>query len=71
MTKTSIVLGALLALALTVLLNTFIIQACWNYFVPSVFVTLPKISFFQALVLAIGIRSLKGGDAVSFNKKES
>ena len=70
MTKTQLVLGALIALVATVLINTFIIQACWNYFVPAVFVTLPKITFAQALVLAIGIRSLKGNDAVSFNKKE-
>lgn len=68
MTKTQVVLGALVALAVTVLFNTFIIQACWNYFVPAVFTTLPKITFLQALVLAIGVRSLKGNDVVSFNK---
>lgn len=68
---TQLVLGALIAVAVTVLINTFIIQACWNYFVPAVFTTVPQITFFQAMVLAVGIRALKGNDVVSFNKKES
>ena len=69
MTKGQTVLAALIAIAATILINTLIIQACWNFFVPAV-LSLPQISFFQAMVLAVLVRSLKGSDAVSFTKKE-
>lgn len=59
---------ALVAVALTVLLNTLIIMACWNYVAPAVF-GLKTLTFFQALVLATLIRSLKGGDVVKYSKE--
>lgn len=70
MTKLQLILGVVLALAASVLLNTIIIQACWNFFVPAVFAEVPRITMLQALVLTIGIRALKGGDAVTFNKAD-
>lgn len=68
MTKTQVFLSAVIALILTIALNTFILQACWNYFVPAV-LSLPKITFFQAMVLAVGVRSLAGANNVSFKKE--
>lgn len=70
MTKGQTVLAAIITVVATVLLNTVIVQACWNYFVPAV-LSLPQISFFQAMVLAILVRSLRGANDVSFTKKES
>jgi uncharacterized membrane protein YedE/YeeE len=70
MTKTQMFLVAIITVAATVLINTFILQACWNYFVPAVFSTVPQITFFQAMVLAIGVRSLAGANGVSFNKEK-
>jgi hypothetical protein len=60
MTKTQVFLSAAIALILTIALN---------YFVPAV-LSLPKITFFQAMVLAVGVRSLAGANNVTF-KKES
>lgn len=68
MTKGQIVLSALIAIAATVLLNTLIIQACWNYLVPAIS-SLPKLSFFQAMVLAVLVRSLRGANDVTFKKE--
>jgi len=64
MSTTQTVLVAIISVAATVLITTFIVQACWNYFVPAVS-SLPQITFFQAMVLAIGVRSLAGADASS------
>jgi len=59
--KTTIlaILSLLATALLAVVLNSMIIQLCWNYFVPAVS-TLPQINFLQALVLGIGVRALKG-----------
>ena len=71
MTKTQTVLVALISVALTVLLNTFIIMSCWNYLVPAIF-SLPQISFFQALVMAVLVNTLSGKATASLTtKKES
>lgn len=59
MTKTQALLTAITSAVAILLLNTLIVQACWNYFVPAV-LSLPQISFFQAMVFAVGVRSLKG-----------
>lgn len=47
----------LIEVVLGILLNTFIVQACWNAFVPAVS-TLPHITFLQAFILFAGVRTL-------------
>jgi len=58
------VLAVIVSAIATMLITTFITQACWNYFVPAV-LNLPHITFFQAMVLAVGVRSLAGATGIS------
>lgn len=58
-TTTLATLSLLASVLLAVVLNSLIIQLCWNYFVPAVS-ALPQIDFLQALTLGVGIRALKG-----------
>jgi hypothetical protein len=67
MTKLQLILGVVLAGVISILINTIIVQACWNLFVPAVFAEVPRITLFQALVLATGIRCITKGDFVTFN----
>lgn len=64
------ILLAVISVAATVLINTFIVQSCWNYLAPNLF-SLPQITFFQAMVLGVGVRSLAGADASSLKVKKS
>lgn len=63
------VLAVLLGMLIAVVINAVIIMLSWNYVAVEV-LGLKALTFFQALVLGVLVRSLVKGAEVKFNDKK-